>query len=58
MVAVAAKNLEAAVVEEAVGGAAVAAEKNSRSSVAEMVAVLVDGSVESVESVDTGRVAF
>lgn len=49
--AVAAKNLEAAGVEE-VDGAPVAAEKNSRSSVAGMLAALVDGSVESV---DMGR---
>lgn len=57
MAAVAAKNLEVMAVEE-VGGAPVAVEKNSRSSVAEMLAVLVDGSVESVESVDMDRVVF
>lgn len=57
MAAVAAKSLEVAAVEE-VGGAPVAVEKNWRSSVAEMLAVLVDGSVESVESVDMDRVVF
>lgn len=54
MAAVAAKNLEVAAVEE-VDGAPVAVEKNWRSSVAEMLAVLVDGSVESV---DMDRVVF